>query len=146
MCKCRTCSYINKKIHQGKSTLKKFINHYADSLVSSLMPRKVGQTKNLTHNIKAAIQNGEGIIGYHYLHGVDNSAGGLKLKMTAKRTTNLIVIRIDCTWNDTMDPHSGYSTDNTKVKLARMIPGLKPTNYSIKIKWSQSLSIRYGVF
>lgn len=137
MCTC--CGY------KGNLTLEKYIEDYVRSIKSLFEALRVWQTKTVTHKISASLQNGEGIIGYNYLHGTNRTVGGLNLKMTAGKIANLITVKVECTWNDIMDPNFKYSSDKKKAELAKQLPFVDPTDFTVRIKWTQTVGIRYGV-
>lgn len=95
-----------------------------------------GKSKNINLTFAATIENGEGIIGYQYLHGTNASAGGFKIKGTAtKDTDGKVVANLFFQWNDVIDPNFEYNTDTIKADIAKKIPGAKPTDYIIRVGW-----------
>lgn len=99
-------------------------------------------TYKKTLKLNVQIQNGESCIGYNYLHGVNMNVGGLKLsfmiylikaKNSSEKYRHKIIV--DCEWNDIIDPNLTYTTDYYKSLFAEKLPFVKPTNYTISIKW-----------
>uniref|UniRef100_UPI0040570159 RHS repeat domain-containing protein n=1 Tax=Acetatifactor sp. TaxID=1872090 RepID=UPI0040570159 len=131
--KCRHTSYPKKK-------LGKYIADFVYSKRYSFKMNKVGKTATREYHLSVALFNGEGIIGYNYLHGVNTDVGGLHLKITAKKKLFWTEFTVKCTWNDKMDP-ADYGTDDKKAKLAKKIPFANPTDYIIRIKWTQYVTI-----
>ena len=87
-----------------------------------------------------AIENGEGIIGYQYLHGTNALAGGFQIYGTADVTrsggASSIRLRLNYRWNDIIDPNPQYATDNWKSRLAEIITLGQAQSYQIHIQWS----------
>lgn len=46
------------------------------------------------------------------------------------------------TWNDIIDPNFMYDSDSKKAKLAEWIPFADPTDYIIRITWSEDLTVQ----
>ena len=65
--------------------------------------------------------------------------------MTAGKIANLITVKVECTWNDIMDPNFNYSSDKKKAQLAKQLPFVDPTDFTIRIKWTETVGIKYGV-
>ena len=49
---------------------------------------------------------------------------------------SIIFINFTYQWNDIIDPNFIYSTDSAKAKFAKGIPFANPTDYIIRISWS----------
>ena len=90
-------------------------------------------TVNLVESV--AIQNGEGIIGTNYFHGVNADVGGYVIVANIKRDHNIIQYDITCTWNDIMDPNLKYDSDKKKAEIAENIPYADPQPYEISVTW-----------
>ena len=68
------------------------------------------------------IENGEGIIGYQYLHGTNANVGDFERDCTASiaRTAEgsaTVTLEMQYRWNDVIDPNPQYSTDRWKGQL-----------------------------
>ena len=108
---------------------------YADSLVS-------GETKEIDITTSMEIQNGEDIIGYQYLHGTNAEVGGFRIIGTiSKSSSDDLIYDLTYIWNDKIDPNFSYDTDAAKAKFARMIPFADPTDYVIRIAFSDKTII-----
>ena len=84
----------------------------------------------------AAIENGEDIIGYQYLHGTNSNVGGFHIAGSIQKTSNgKVLYSLSCTWNDLIDPNPMYTSDKKKARLAEWIPFANPTDYKISISW-----------
>lgn len=102
-------------------------------------------TKKIT--TKASLKNGEGIIGYNYLHGTNSKVGGLEIYLVITKHRNVFGVNyfnivISCIWNDKIDPNFKYSSDIYKASIAEKIPFCKPKNYVLQIKWTQKLNLK----
>lgn len=89
-----------------------------------------------------AIENGEGVIGYQYLHGTNANAGDFQI------TGPYVMERTECgnwrftfdfdyTWNDIIDPNRKYSSDTAKSLFGQVISLGQATDYSLSITWSE---------
>ena len=86
--------------------------------------------------INAEIENGESITGYNYLHGTNETVGGLQLKGSILRNKDgTITVSYDAQWNDIMDPNPKYKTDIAKAKFAKIISFGRCKDYVIRVKW-----------
>lgn len=94
------------------------------------------------------IENGEQIIGYQYLHGRNAEVGGFKINGTITKDKNgNATVGLTYQWNDRIDPNFTYTSDSKKAKFAKSIPYAKPTDYTIRIRWSdKSVLNNSGVF
>ena len=142
MCSCQPSNHK----YNSKQTLQTYINDFVKKYI---LTRKNSilfyVSRRYKVQTKAAITNGEGIIGYNYLHGTN---GGLSLNINAtyvKREIlskrRAILVSIECTWNDIIDHNNKYPTDIYKASLAKKIPFANPTDYKIKIIWNQYMRI-----
>lgn len=83
------------------------------------------------------IENGEQIIGYQYLHGTNADVSGFKIIGTiTKDYKSNAIVSFSYQWNDKIDPNFIYITDSKKAKFAESIPFADPTDYIIRITWS----------
>lgn len=88
----------------------------------------------------AEIENGEGVIGYQYLHGTDATKGDFQLdgatRVTARQDgTYEVTIDGAYTWNDTIDPNPRYQTDRWKSFLAELATLGMADPYDLHITW-----------
>jgi hypothetical protein len=137
MCNYSCCSH-NKF---GKRTLRKYITDFAYNQRIYFNLKRIGQACTLVYRIKASIKNGEGIIGYNYLHGADMKAGGLYLRIVARKLIRSVVVTVYCTWNDWINANHKYDSDKYKADLAKKIPFTNPTDYIIRISWTERFLI-----
>lgn len=98
------------------------------------------ETGEFTQRFHAEIQNGEGIVGYQYLHGTDRDVGDFELKGTSNvhpRGDGTYDVTVDSgyTWNDRIDPNPKYSTDRRKSVLAEILTLGQADPYDIHITW-----------
>ena len=132
---CACCGYTSSK------TLNEYIeqyilNLYYKSYAKAMRNYGIGKQIYIQRTLNVSLENGEGIIGYNYLHGVNMKWGGLKLKIYIKKlTARSVSINFWCDWNDYIDPNYIYDSDSYKAKLANYIPFAKPKNYYICISW-----------
>ena len=63
--------------------------------------------------------NGEGIIGYNYLHGSNKDVGGFSYTVTISMKYGYKVYDFDFTFNDKIDPNEKYASDMEKVRIAK---------------------------
>jgi hypothetical protein len=94
-------------------------------------------------NFAAVIENGEGIIGYQYLHGTNADVGGFVIYGNANVTKNpngakMITFDLNFQWNDMIDPNPEYSTDTWKSILGEIITLGQSESYAIHITWSDT--------
>ena len=95
------------------------------------------QSKTFDISTSMEIENGEQIIGYKYLHATNADVGGYRVTGTiAKDRYGSATIDFTYQWNDIIDPNLSYSTDKAKAQLANGIPFANPTDYIIRISWS----------
>jgi hypothetical protein len=94
------------------------------------------------------IQNGEGMIGYQYLHGTNGAVGDFGITGTAQVTCgakgNRIQFELTYTWNDIIDPNPEYSTDLAKSGLAEAATLGMASAYRLQISWRESCLIEMG--
>lgn len=106
-----------------------------------------GTKRPINLNFPAELRNGEGIIGYEYLHDtnqVDLTPGGFQMQGEATKVkggrTDCLQVDFDVVyrWNDRMDPNLRFTSDNIKARLARMFAN--PKDYNLRIRWRSSSS------
>ena len=134
MCGCDDCRY--DRTQTLGSYITQSVRRY---LKNPLLTKKNGKMYRL--NMGASISNGEGIVGYNYLHGVNMIVGGLELIIYCISSKKVMVT---CKWHDIIDPNFKYDSDRVKANLANII-GIfvlsKPANYEIVISWTQVVNI-----
>ncbi len=93
------------------------------------------------------IENGEGIIGYQYLHGTNRNAGDFQINGTTIRTSTLdgvtVALDLSYTWNDIIDPNPRYWTDRLKSAFAELITLGRAEGYEIHITWNARAEVRF---
>jgi len=102
---------------------------------------------NVSEQFPVEIQNGEGIVGYQYLHGTDATVGGFQISGSTMRTSNTdgVTIGLDLsyTWNDKIDPNPRYWTDRIKNFFAELITLGRANEYIIRITWNSHSEIKF---
>ena len=89
------------------------------------------------------------MIGYQYLHGTNADVGGFSITGTITKDINgNATNELTYQWNDIIDPHpERYLTDLIKASLANLIPYANPTDYVIRISWTDTSTLDAdGVF
>lgn len=104
------------------------------------------QSGSFDTTFSASIENGEGIVGYQYLHGTNAEVGGFQHSGTTKVTplpdgTFRVEVVADYVWNDVIDPNPQYSTDRWKSKLAEILTLGQADPYDIHIRWDSSTTV-----
>lgn len=92
------------------------------------------------------IENGEGIVGYQYLHGTDSTVGDFGFKGdTAVRPlpdgTYEVTLDSGYTWNDKIDPNPIYETDQTKSRIAEILTFGRADPYDMHINWQAQSTV-----
>ncbi len=90
--------------------------------------------------LHAEIENGEGVVGYQYLHGTDRTAGDFRFEGNTTVTpqpdgTYKVSLDGGYTWNDTIDPNPQYESDTFKSKIAEVITLGRADPYQLHITW-----------
>jgi hypothetical protein len=103
----------------------------------------------------AEIENGEGIVGYQYLHGTNANVGGFHVHGTGRieRTYGqteadgtdvpescAVTLDVAYTWNDMIDPNPQYDTDTWKSMFAELITLGQAESYRMSITWHEPLT------
>lgn len=88
------------------------------------------------------IENGEGVVGYQYLHGTNSNAGGFERDGTATIEPDgsggyNVTMDMHYRWNDVIDPNPQYVTDNWKSTVAEITTLGQADAYEIHIGWSE---------
>jgi len=105
-----------------------------------------GPNGTFSETFHAEIENGEGIVGYQYLHGTDADAGDFRFSGDTAVSplpdgTYEVTIAGHYTWNDTIDPNYQYYTDTWKSRLAEIITLGQADPYRIHISWTSDTKI-----
>ena len=147
--------------------LKKQVWQQVIDAAKALVQRgKPGRQVTLTR-FPAKIENGEGIIGYQYLHGTNKDAGdffvvgfgeliqfqGLHSAVVPNRTPfappkliqqgpgTRVDFELSFIWNDIIDPNGKYDSDKIKSALAYVLTLGQPRNYKLSIGWRSTCSV-----
>jgi RHS repeat-associated protein len=103
-------------------------------------PNGYSNTFDITRHV--AIENGEGIIGYQYLHGTNANVGDFQINGKGTRGTGgpdpkccTVNFDVHYQWNDVIDPNPQYGTDTLKSIFAEIITLGKAEAYTIRIGW-----------
>ncbi len=92
------------------------------------------------------MENGEGIVGYQYLHGTNSTVGGFQHNGTTSVKplpdgTYEVTVNSNYQWNDVIDPNDQYSTDRRKSQFAEFITLGQADPYNIHIGWRGSSTV-----
>lgn len=104
------------------------------------------RTGTFDRRLHGEIDNGEGIVGYQYLHGTDSTVGDFGFKGdTSVRPlpggTYEVTLDSDYTWNDKIDPNPIYETDRTKSRIAEILSLGQADPYNILISWQAQSTV-----
>lgn len=96
-----------------------------------------GEIKPIQQHIHMEIENGEGIVGYHYLHGTNGTVGDFLVSgYISKHKNGDTAFVMTYGWNDVIDPNFDYDTDRLKAFLAPIaFPFSSREDYVIRISW-----------
>ena len=91
------------------------------------------------------MENGEGIIGYQYLHGTNETVGDFQIRGTGIATPDgsggyRVDFNLTFTWHDVIDPNPTYDTDTMKDAIAGVLSGGFREAYNIHISWTSTPS------
>ncbi|WP_433261977.1 hypothetical protein ACQPZF_28265 [Actinosynnema sp. CS-041913] len=105
-----------------------------------------GANGEFSQQFHATIENGEGMVGYEYLHGTDADAGDFRFDgnttVTARPDGNYeVTIDGDYTWHDKIDPNPRYSTDVEKSSRAETMSGGLADPYNLSVKWGAKTTV-----
>ncbi|MFG2502982.1 hypothetical protein ACGFSB_32845 [Streptomyces sp. NPDC048441] len=105
----------------------------------------------------AEVENGEGIIGYQYLHGTHAGKGDFTVDGTAEarhdyprsyadreetvQPGTTVRMRLRYRWNDVIDPNPKYGTDRIKSIAAKIITLGEASSYDISISWEEECTV-----
>ena len=105
--------------------------------------RNSGKSGSISETFHAAVENGEGIIGYQYLHGTNASVGDFQIIGTSSLNGTNITLDLSYHWNDVIDPNPQYSTDNIKSLIAEAITLGQADPYILHIIWNSTCTIEF---
>jgi hypothetical protein len=104
------------------------------------------------------MENGEGVVGYQYLHGTNKDVGDFEIvgwaeflpdygpsaDPTGKNADLGTTVKLDVTfvWNDMIDPNPQYQTDSIKSWIAEIITLGEAEAYRISIGWREEVTVR----
>jgi hypothetical protein len=101
----------------------------------------------VNESFQASMENGEGIVGYQYLHGTNMNVGGFQIGGTTTRTSGTegvtVTLDLSYTWNDIIDPNPRYWTDRIKNFFAELITLGQADGYTISITWQARAIVEY---
>ena len=115
----------------------------------------------------AEVENGEGIIGYQYLHGTNKGVGDFLVvgfgevtefqgphpavargdslfsppKVVQQGAGSRVDLELSYVWNDIIDPNAAYITDKIKSGIAYAITLGQPRSYRLSIGWHNTCSV-----
>ena len=93
----------------------------------------------INENYHTSIENGEGIIGYQYLHGTNGGfdrIGSTEIERHSDGSST-VTLEMEYTWNDVIDPNPEYQTDRWKSRVAEGITLGRADPYEISISWTE---------
>lgn len=127
---------------QANSTLTNDLEQRAIETAGKLYQSGQNQA-TIDETFAMAVENGEGVVGYQYLHGTNGNVGGFKRDGVATVSANSSggqTVRLDMsyTWNDVIDPNPQYATDQWKNTIAETITLGQADPYEIHITWSET--------
>lgn len=105
-----------------------------------------GASGKFEQTVHANIENGEGIVGYQYLHGTDSTVGDFRIAgdtvvQPQPDGTYKVTLNSGYTWNDKIDPNPIYATDQMKSRWAEIITLGKADPYDIHITWHDQSTV-----
>jgi hypothetical protein len=96
------------------------------------------------------LENGEGVVGYQYLHGSDSTVGDFEMNGEATLETwnasggvGRVVVQGVFVWNDRIDPNPIYTTDTWKSHYATICTMGRAKAYRIKIMWRETVTYEW---
>ncbi len=139
--------YINEdprwtKYMQSNPSLTENLQDRAIQTAQQLLQSGSTQT-SIDEHFPMEIENGEGVVGYQYLHGTNANVGGFQRQGTATIVPDgqggyIASMDLKYTWNDVIDPNPQYSTDRWKSVVAEVITLGQADPYEIHISWAES--------
>ena len=86
------------------------------------------------------VENGEGIIGYQYLHGSNADVGNFLIfgsgTYSRSRKRESFSLKLKYQWNDMIDPNKKYDSDSIKAVVGKVISVGQATDYHLRITWA----------
>jgi len=98
----------------------------------------------------AELPNGEGIIGYHYLHGTNPDfkiLSDVQVRHTNGRRGRpcaTVTFNARFWWHDRLDPNPKYDTDTWKSLFGRVISLNDAEDYDIHISWRNQVTVKFN--
>jgi hypothetical protein len=94
----------------------------------------------------AVVENGEGIIGYQYLHGTNADVGGFVIWGEGRIISladgqRMVILNLTYQWNDMIDPNPQYQTDSIKSIIGEIITLGQAESYAIHISWPGTATV-----
>ncbi|MEU9073609.1 hypothetical protein [Kitasatospora sp. NPDC048538] len=125
----------------------KLDEHFEDIAREAVKQYPDGGTGGFDRTTDMEIQNGEGIVGYQYLHGTDSTVGGFGIKgdrqvVRLPDGTYEVHVKSSCTWNDIMDPNPKYQTDKDKSNIGDVISLGQAESYRFHLTWPREAVVR----
>lgn len=104
-------------------------------------------TSTFNQRLHGEIENGEGIVGYQYLHGTDSTVGDFNFNGTSNvhplpDGTYEVTLDSGYQWNDKIDPNPTYSTDQSKSRFAEIITLGRADPYDMHITWHAQTTVK----
>lgn len=131
-----------------RHTLEQHVRH----IIADAAARPLSEKVSVAESFHAEVENGEGIIGYQYLHGTSRDVGDFTINGWAEHlpghdpadTGHDTRVHYDLTfvWNDWIHPNLHYESDDLKSRIARLLTNAKP--YRISIKWTGECLVTVG--
>ena len=135
--------YMKNDKGDPQNGVKALKNQMQDILFPKGDSLKNGESMQIDITTAIEIENGEDIIGYQYLHGTNADVGGFQIKGSiSKNDKGDTTYNLTYTWNDIIDPNYIYSSDSKKAEFAKSLPFANPTDFTIRISWSDNTVIR----
>ena len=125
--------------------MKKYNNTQATAAVEQY--RQSGRSEgSFKTESSVEIDNGEGVVGYQYLHGTDGTVGGFQHNGTTSVKplpdgNYEVTVNSNYQWNDVIDPNYKYETDTWKNKVAEIVTFGMADPYNIHIGWKGSSTV-----
>ncbi|MCR5593529.1 MAG: hypothetical protein K6F79_07275 [Saccharofermentans sp.] len=116
------------------------LHQVQDAVFAEANRMEVGQVNKVVDiTCHMELDNGEGVVGYNFLHGSEPTVGDFEISGTITRLENGDVkYNLTYTWNDIMDPNEIYPTDRFKNSILKQIQLCKFTLaiYVMRVTWS----------
>jgi hypothetical protein len=115
------------------------------------------ETFSIARTFHADLENGEGIIGYQYLHGTNATVGDFAITGSAGvehvygqsipgaeqsiQPGAAVMMHLQFKWNDMIDPNYGYQSDTIKSIFAEVITLGEAESYRLSIGWTEECQV-----